>query len=172
LYEYQFNSPTAADTLGGNGTWAGTTAAALKVPATAFNGNASLAKSVTTFTAGASSYVAAELVTTSDQIVVYRAVPAAPGLYSPANNSTLAGTSVTFAWDSSTQGAAAGATAYTLIVGKERGGSEYFQSGSLSGTTFSQSVNTLPSNGSTVWVRWSYLVNGAWQYTDYSYTAS
>lgn len=94
LYEYQFNNPTATDTLGGNGTWAGTTAAALAVPVTAFNGNASLAKSVTTFTAGSSTYVAAKLVTTSDQIVVYRAVPAAPGLYSPVNNSTLTGTAV------------------------------------------------------------------------------
>lgn len=172
LYEYQFNSPTTTDTLGGNGTWAGTTAAALKVPVTAFNGNASLAKSVVTFTAGTSTYAAAEIVTTSDQIVVYRAVPAAPGLYSPVNNSTLTGTSVTFAWDSSTQGSAAGATAYTLTVGKEPGGSEYFQSGSLSNTTFSQTVTTLPRNGSTVWARWSYLVNGAWRYTDYSYTAS
>jgi len=172
LYEYQFNSPTTTDTLGGNGTWAGTTAAALKVPVTAFNGNASLAKSVTAFTAGASTYAAVGVATTSDQMVVFRAVPAEPGLYSPVNNSTLTGTSVTFAWDSSTQGPAAGATAYTLAVGKERGGSEYFQSGSLSNTTFSQSVATLPSNGSTVWVRWSYLVNGAWQYADYSFTAS
>jgi len=171
LYEYQFDSPTSTDTLGGDGTWAGTTAAALKVPVTAFNGNASLAKSVATFTAASSTYVAAELVTTSDQIVVYRAVPAAPGLYSPANYSTLTGTSVTFAWDSSTQGPAAGATAYELAVGKKQGGSEYYKSGSLANTTFSQTVSTLPSNGSTVWARWSYLVGGVWGYTDTSYTA-
>jgi hypothetical protein len=172
LYEYQFSSPITTDTLGGNGTWAGTAAAALKIPVSAFNGNASLAKSVTTFTAASSTYVAAELVTTSDQIVVYRAVPAAPGLYSPANHSTLAGASVTFAWDSSTQGTATGASAYRLTVGKEQGGTEYFQSGSLSNTTFSQSVTTLPSDGSTVWARWFYQVRGVWQYTDYAYTAS
>jgi len=172
LYEYQFNSPTATDTLGGDGTWPGTTTAALQVPVTAFNGNAAQAKSVTTFTAATSTYVAAELVTTSDQIVVYRAVPAAPGLYSPVANSTLSGTSVTFAWDSSTQGAAIGATAYKLNVGKEQGGSEYLQSGSLANTTFSQTVAALPSNGGTVWARWYYQVGGIWHYSDYSYASA
>jgi hypothetical protein len=165
LYEYQFDSPTATDTLGTG------TAAALHVPTTAFNGNASLARNVSTFTASESTYTAPELVTTSDQIVVYRAVPAAPGLYSPAQYSALTGTSVTFAWDSSTQGPAAGAAAYKLVIGKEPGGSEYYQSGRLSNTTFSQSVTTLPSNGSMVWARWSYLVHGVWEYSDYSYTA-
>ena len=111
LYEYQFNSPTATDTLGGNGTWSGTMAAALAVPVTAFNANSAAgastpANSITNFIASTSTYVAATLTTTSDQIVVYRAVPSASGLYSPVNGSTLTGTSVTFAWDSSTTGPA------------------------------------------------------------------
>lgn len=170
LYEYQFDSPTSTDTLGTG------TAAALAVPVTAFNansaaGSATAANTVTTFTASSSTYLAPLLTTTSDQIVVYRAVPAAPGLYSPANGSTLTGTSVTFAWDSSTEGPAAGATAYALTVGSTQGGSQYYNSGTLSGTTFSQTVTGLPSNGSTVWTRWSYLVNGQWGYTDYAYTA-
>jgi hypothetical protein len=166
LYEYQFDSPTSTDTLGTG------TAAALKIPVTAFNGNASLAKTVSTFTASEATYVAPELVTTSDQIVVYRAVPASPGLYSPVNDSTLNGTSVTFAWDSSTQGPAKGATAYKLAIGKEPGGTEHYQSVRLSNTTFSQTVTTLPHNGSTIWARWYYLVDGVWKYNDYSYTAS
>jgi hypothetical protein len=176
LYEYQFNSPTSTDTLGGNGTWAGTTAAALAVPVTAFNANSAAgastpAKSVTTFTSSTSTYVAPILTTTSDQIVVYRAVPSAPGIYSPVNGSTLTGTSVTFAWDSSTTGPAVGATAYALAVGSTQGGSQYYSSGSLSNTTFTETVTGLPSNGSKVWARWSYLVSGTWGYTDYTYTA-
>lgn len=166
LYEYQFNSPTATDSLGVGA------AAALNVPITAFNGNAGLAKSVTTFTAAAATYVGPQLITTSDQIVVYRAVPAAPGLYSPAANSPLSGTTVTFAWDKSTAGAAAGATAYRLSVGTTPGGGDIYQSSSLSATTFNQSVSGLPANGSTVWARWYYLVNGNWGYSDYSYTAT
>ncbi|MFY9644111.1 MAG: hypothetical protein WAK29_02980 [Terriglobales bacterium] len=170
LYEYQFNSPTETDSLGTG------TGAALAVPVSAFNANSATAgstpaNSVTTFTATSSTYVAAPLVTTSDQIVVYRAVPASPGLYYPINNSTLSGTSMTFAWDSSTTGAGAGATAYKLEVGKQPGGHEYYLSGWLSSATLAQSIDTLPSNGSTVWVRWSYWVGGAWQYRDYSYTA-
>jgi hypothetical protein len=129
------------------------------------------AQQVTTFTASASSYVASALTTTSDQIVVYRAVPAAPGLYSPVNGSTLAATSVTFAWDSSTTGPAVGATAYYLTVGSTEGGDQYYNSGNLSNTTFSQTVTGLPSNGSRVWARWSYLVGGNWGFNDYTFTA-
>jgi hypothetical protein len=170
LYEYQFGSPTSTDTMGTG------SAAALAVPVTAFNANSASgastpANQVTTFTASASSYVAPELTTTSDQIVVYRAVPAAPGLYSPVNGSTLAGTSATFAWDSSTVGPAVGATAYYLTVGSTQGGSQYYNSGNLPNTTFSETVTGLPSNGSKVWARWSYLVGGNWAYNDYSYTA-
>lgn len=152
------------------------TAAALVVPVTAFNANSAAGAStpahqVSTFTASSSSSVAPALTTTSDQIVVYRAVPAAPGLYSPVNGSTLAATSATFAWDNSTAGPAVGATAYYLTVGSTQGGSQYYSSGNLSNTTFSETVTGLPSNGSTVWARWSYLVGGRWGYNDYTYTA-
>jgi hypothetical protein len=170
LYEYQFNSPTDTDSLGTG------TGAALAIPVTAFNANSAPiastpANTVTTFTATGSTYVAAPLVTTSDQIVVYRAVPAFPGMYHPSNNSTLDAASETFAWDSSSTGPNAGAKAYRLEVGKEQGGHEYYRSGRLSNTTFSQTVDSLPSNGSQVWARWYYLVGGAWQYSDYTYTA-
>ncbi len=178
LYEYQFETPYTTDSMGGDGTWAGTAQAALAVPVTAFNANSAPGGStpynmVTNFTASGSTYTAATLTTTSDQIVVYRAVPASPGLYSPANGSNLTSTSATFAWDSSSPGAGPdyGATAYQLNVGKEQGGNEYYQSGSLPATTFFQTVSSLPSDGSIVWARWSYLVSGTWQYKDYQYTA-
>jgi len=32
-------------------------------------------------------------------------------------------------------------------------------------------VTDLPSNGSTVYVRLYWLINGAWQYTNYTYKA-
>jgi len=89
-----------------------------------------------------------------------------PGLYSPASGSTLTGNSATFDWS-----AYSGATAYWLDVGAEQGGHEYYSSGSLPTTTLSQTVNSLPLNGSTVWARWYYLLSGTWQHIDYSYTA-
>jgi len=156
LYEYQFGSPTDTDSLGIG------TGAALAVPVTAFNANSVLASStpansVTNFIATGSTYVANPLVTTSDQMVIYRAVPTDPGVYYPASHSTLTGTSATFAWDSSTTGPDSGAEVYRLDAGKEQGGHEYYKGASLPNTTFSLAVASLPSDGSTVWVRWSYL---------------
>ena len=89
------------------------------------------------------------------------------GIYAPVNSSALTGTSATFQWYDFP-----GATAYRLDVGKEQGGNEYYQSGSLPTSTSSETVNSLPTDGSTVWVRWYYMLSGTWQHTDYSYTAS
>jgi hypothetical protein len=91
---------------------------------------------------------------------------ASPGIYSPVSGSTLVGDSATFRW-----GPYPSATAYWLDVGSTQGGNNYYQSGSLSASTLSQTVNSLPENGSMVWVTWWYLVGGTWQYTEYSYTA-
>ncbi len=91
----------------------------------------------------------------------------APALYSPVNGSTLPGNAVTFYWTEYP-----GATAYWLDVGATPGGNTYAQSGSLSSSTLSYSVNSLPTDGSTVYARWYYLISGSWQHSDYSYTAS
>ena len=100
------------------------------------------------------------------------------GINYPRNGATLKGSSQTFQWymyntatmSSTAPTAPVPATAYRLDIGKEQGGHEYYQSGSL-GTTLSVTVNSLPTDGNTIWVRWYYYVNGAWQYNDYSYTA-
>jgi hypothetical protein len=100
------------------------------------------------------------------------------GINYPANGATLTSSSQTFQWymyNTATMSPTAPtapvpATAYRLDVGKEQGGHEYYQSGSL-GTVLSQTVTGLPTDGSTIWVRWYYYVNGGWQYSDYSYTA-
>ena len=89
-----------------------------------------------------------------------------PAVYNPTPGSTLTGTTATFGWCIQP-----GATAYWLDVGSTAGGNNYLQSGSLSPTTFAQTVSGLPSNGSTIYVTWWYYVNGAWSYTAYQYTA-
>jgi pro-kumamolisin-like protein/Big-like domain-containing protein len=87
------------------------------------------------------------------------------GIYSPASGSAFSGTSATFLWY-------AAGTAYWLDVGAEQGGHEYYSSGAISSATLSATVNSLPTNGSTVWVRWYYYQQaGGWQSIDYNYTA-
>jgi hypothetical protein len=66
LYEYEFSA------VQGTGT-----AAAMAVPVSDFNANAKMAKRVTKFTAKAPTYTHS-VRTTSDRIVVFRCVPAAP----------------------------------------------------------------------------------------------
>jgi Protein of unknown function (DUF1565) len=89
-----------------------------------------------------------------------------PGIYSPVSSSALTSAPAVFQWFGYP-----GATAYWLDLGKEQGGNEYYSSGSLSSSTTSQTVGSLPADGSTVWARWYYLLSGSWQSTDYSYTA-
>jgi hypothetical protein len=63
-----------------------------------------------------------------------------PGIYGPVNGSTLAGNSAPFWW-----AGYPGATAYWLDVGKHiREATNYYQSQSLSASTFEQTVNSLP----------------------------
>jgi hypothetical protein len=100
------------------------------------------------------------------------------GINYPANGATLTSNKQTFEWymyntatmSSTAATAPVPAAGYWLDIGKEQGGNEYYSSGNL-GTALSATVNTLPTDGSTIWVRWYYFVNAAWQYNDYSYTA-
>jgi hypothetical protein len=94
-------------------------------------------------------------------------VTAAPAtMSSPANNATLAGSSVNFQWTTGT-----GVTEYWLSVSNVAvGGREIYYSDEA--TNLSQVVSGLPTNGSTVYVRLWSKINGAWSYIDYAYTAS
>jgi hypothetical protein len=89
---------------------------------------------------------------------------------SPTAGTTLTGSSVTFSWTKGT------ATAYWLSVGDERvsepGGSNIFSSGQTSGTVFT--VTNIPTDGRTIYVRLSSLVNGVWYNPpqDVTYTAN
>jgi len=89
-----------------------------------------------------------------------------PGLYAPTPGSQLTGYSATFSWYG-----AAGATAYWIDVGSVAGGNQYYQSGSLPTTTESVTVNSLPLDGSTVYVTLYWLIDGSWVANPYTYTA-
>lgn len=101
------------------------------------------------------------------QATDYRYTEAAPvlaALTSPAPNTQLSGSGVTFGWS-----AGRGVTQYQLWLGTTGvGSSNVYNSGAL--TTTSASVTGLPTNGVNLYARLSSLVNGAWQYADYVYT--
>jgi hypothetical protein len=83
---------------------------------------------------------------------------------SPASGSTLGGASATFTWS-----AAAGAGAYWLDVGSAQGQGNLF--GQNVGLATSQTVNGLPTDGSTVYVKLWTLLGGTWPSSDYTYKA-
>ena len=64
------------------------------------------------------------------------------------------------------------ATAYRLEAGSTQGGNNYYDSGSLPTTTLSQNVNTLPTDGSTIYVTLMTQISGQWANNQYYYTAA
>ena len=95
----------------------------------------------------------------------FNAAAAAGVMTSPANGSTLSGSSVTFNWT-----AGAGASAYWVDVGSSAGGNNYYSSGNLGGV-LTVAVNGLPTNGSTVYATLYSLIGGVWTPKAYTYTA-
>ena len=85
---------------------------------------------------------------------------------SPTPGSTFTSKSANFQWTF-------GAAEYWLYVGSGAGADNYYNSGSMTGATTSKTVSTLPSNGSTVYVRlwYRYTSTGGWGYKDYTYKA-
>jgi sugar lactone lactonase YvrE len=100
----------------------------------------------------------------ADYTFVESSTPAA--LVSPAQGSTLSASNITFTWT-----AGAGVTAYNLWLGTSGpGSSSLYVSGSTTAT--SVTVATLPARGATVYARLYSMINGAWQFTDYTFTES
>ncbi|WP_287603400.1 ImpA family metalloprotease [Thiothrix sp.] len=95
------------------------------------------------------------------------AANAAPAMTSPAAGSTLAGKSQTFTWEAG----GSAVTQWWLYVGNSKGSSKYYNSNGIAATTLSKTVVTLPTDGSTVYVRLWYYIAG-WKSTDITYTAS
>ena len=102
--------------------------------------------------------------TTATYTASFNITPA--GIYSPAPGGTLPGSSATFQW-----WGPPGTTAFWIDIGSTLGGHNYYQSGSLPTSTLSAAVSTLPTDGSTVYVRLYSLVNNQWQPLDFTYTA-
>ena len=96
----------------------------------------------------------------------FKAVSQAPAaLTSPTNGSTLTGASATFTWT-----AATGVTDYELFVGSTGPGSyNLYYSGDK--TVTSLTVNDLPTNGETIYVRLYTNFNGTLEYADYTFIA-
>jgi hypothetical protein len=87
-----------------------------------------------------------------------------PGINSPSNGSSLTAPVATFCW-----GPEPGATNYWLDAGPVEYGNTYWQSGPLGGSARSLTMNRLPTDGTTVFVTFWYLVSGTWEYTEYQY---
>jgi hypothetical protein len=84
----------------------------------------------------------------------------------PDTSTPLTGTSVTFSWNPGNL-----ATHFEFYVGTTgAGSSNLYNSGNTTAT--SETVSDLPNNGGKVYVRLYSLINGAWQYTNYTYIAS
>jgi Subtilase family len=98
-------------------------------------------------------------VTTTGYGDLYRA---AANITSPTQGSTFTSASVTFTWDTGT-----GVTQYWLYVGRTVGGSDLYNQSQ--GTSRSVTVNGLPTDGSTVYVRLWSLIGSAWLFKDYTY---
>jgi len=85
-------------------------------------------------------------------------------MQSPTPGSTLSGNSATFTWSNGN----GTATGYWLDVGSSLGGNQYYQSGNL-GTQLTTTVNTLPADGSQIYVTLYSLVGGTWYNNQYTY---
>jgi hypothetical protein len=84
---------------------------------------------------------------------------------SPDGGSTFGGASQLFTWSTCVD-----ATQYALRIGSTGPGSTNLYNGPYT-TNLSATVNNLPHNGETVYVRLFSLVSGVWQHNDYTFTA-
>jgi hypothetical protein len=90
--------------------------------------------------------------------------PTLPSLSSPTSGS-LVGGATAFTWNPG-----AGPAEFMLYVGTSGvGGTDLYKSAVLAGTVTSQTV-TIPSNGATIYVQLSYLLNDVWQSINYTFT--
>lgn len=84
---------------------------------------------------------------------------------SPANGSTLAGSSVTFNWT-----AGSNVTERYFSVGSTAGASDIY--GGYQGAGVARTVTGIPTDGRTIYVRLSSWVGGGWVPANYTYTAA
>jgi predicted Zn-dependent protease len=85
-------------------------------------------------------------------------------MISPVPGSTFGSSSVTFSWT------AGGATQYALLVGSSVNGTDIYSSGITS--ALSATVNTIPTDGRTIYVSLYSNLRGSWVANQYTYRAS
>jgi hypothetical protein len=98
--------------------------------------------------------------------VYWAALWRAGEITSPANGSTLPGSTVAFQWSTGT-----GVSRYWLYVSNSASGEGDLDSVDTGSQTTSTLTN-LPLDGSTIYVRLCSLINGVWNYADYSFVAA
>lgn len=86
-------------------------------------------------------------------------------MVNPKPGSILSGSTVRFEWSGHRP------SAWWLDIGSQLGAADYFDSGPLGGNR-STTVTTLPTDGSTVYLRLWYFVSGKWLNTDFQYQAA
>jgi hypothetical protein len=114
--------------------------------------------------AGDTNYPVASV--SNPQTLIVSAASTTAVLYFPAPSSTLTGTSAGFKWLPGSN-----ATKYWIDIGSSAGGNNYYSSGPLTTNNLGLVVNSLPSNGSTVYVTLYSLISGSWVGSAYTYTA-
>lgn len=92
------------------------------------------------------------------------ASPTKAAMLTPANGSTFTSTGVTFTWSTGIA-----PQLYWIWIGTTPAGMQFYNQGQ--GLNTSALVVGLPNDGSTVYVRLFTMVNGAWQWNDYTYAA-
>ena len=98
----------------------------------------------------------------------YTAADIRPALLSPAPGSVFTSSDVTFTWTSN----GIAVKNWILYVGTAAGSSNLYYSGTLGSTVTTATAGGLPTDSRTIHVRLRYLVSGAWQHTDYQFTAA
>jgi hypothetical protein len=94
----------------------------------------------------------------------YTGLPIKSAMISPLPGSTTTGGTATFTWT-----AGQGVSRYLIYVGTIPGGNNLFALNTFTST--SATVNNLPKDGRTIYVRLYSWINIGWQYTDYIYVA-
>ena len=61
---------------------------------------------------------------------------------------------------------------WQILAGSSQGAQDHFVSNTIYGNISSMNISNLPTDGSAVWIRFRYRINGIWDEKDYQYTAS
>ncbi len=91
-----------------------------------------------------------------------------PGIVSPVPGSVLPGSAVTFTWSAN----GADVTTWSFVMGTSQGGNDLYVSGVLPSDVLFANVTGLPTDGSTLYARLRYKVDGVTFRIDYEFTAA